>query len=94
MLSEEERAWIKQLIHDAVAEAMQAERKLLETAIGAHERSDDHVAFRVFIAGEKRKQEQWDKIRTSVLGAIIIGVLFWIGSHVIEIAKWVVKNFS
>lgn len=94
MLDEEERAWITKLIQDAVKEAMKAERKLLETAIGMHERGDDHIAFRAFIAREERNREMWEKIKTSVLGAIIIGLLYWVGSHVIDIAVWVVKTFQ
>lgn len=94
MLTKEERAWIEQLIHEAVREGMQAERKLLEAAIGLHEKGDDHIAFRAFIAREERNQEMWHKIKTSVVGALIIGTLYWVGSHAIEIAVWIVKNFQ
>ena len=91
MISEEDRAWIKVLVHEAVTEAMSAERKLVEAAIQAHEDGADHDALRAFVADVDRKRDQWDKIKTSVVGAVIIGILYWVGSHTIDIAAWIVK---
>ena len=94
MMQESDREWIKLLVHEAVSEAMAAERELVRAAVEAHESGADHAAFRTFIDSENRKQEQWDKIKTSVIGAMIIGVLFWVGSHTIDIAAWVLKTFG
>jgi hypothetical protein len=94
MMDESDKAWIKQLIHDSVREAMQAERQLVEVAIESHARSDDHIAFKAFMLDVQRKREMWDKLKVSVLGAVIIGALFWVGSHAIDIAAWMVKNWG
>ena len=94
MIPDEDRAWIKILVHEAVTEAMTAERKLVEAAIKAHEQGPDHDAFRYFIAAEERKQEQWDKIKASVIGGTTLLVLGWVGTHVIEIATWIAKTFG
>jgi hypothetical protein len=92
--TEEDRAWIKLLVHEAVAEAMAAEREMVLTAIDTHTKGEDHAAFRAFIAAEARKTEMWQKIKTSVLGAVIIGVLFWVGDHFLDIVGWVWKTFG
>jgi hypothetical protein len=92
MLTEDERSWISKLIHDAVRESFATERQLVIMAIDQHAHGDDHVAFRAFIADLERKQLRWDKITTSVVGAMIIGVLYWVGSHTIEIAAWIVRS--
>ena len=71
---------------------MKAERQLVEAAIEKHARSDDHIALRAFVLDVQRKKERWDKLTTSVLGAVIIDILFWVGSHAIEFAAWMAKN--
>ena len=91
MISEEDRAWIKLLVHEAVTEAMAAERELVKMAIDTHSKGEDHIAFRAYISDVERKREQWDKIKTSIIGAIAIGGLFWVGSHVVDIAGWITR---
>ena len=94
MIPEEDRAWIKVLVHEAVGEAMAAERKLVEAAIKAHEDGSDHDALRAFVADVERKRDQWDRIKTSVIGGFVLLVLGWVGSHTIDIARWVVQTFG
>ena len=73
---------------------MKSERLLVEAAIDKHVTSDEHVAFRALVDEINQKKKRWDTITTSVLGALIIGVLYWVGSHVIEIASWIIRNFK
>lgn len=83
---------IRELIHIGIKEALEGERMLLEYAISKHENSEEHQAFRAFMIREERKEARYDKIVTSVIGAVVIGTLLWVGTHVIDIASWIVRN--
>lgn len=76
---------IKNLIHESVREAIQSERMLVEAAIDAHSRGEDHVAFKTFLAREKRNAEMWNVAKKSAIGVVTVGTLVWIGNHAIQI---------
>jgi hypothetical protein len=92
MIEALDKEWIRSLVHDIVAQSMETEREIVVIAMREHEKGDDHLAFRAFITDLDRKQARWDKITTSVIGAMIIGVLYWVGSHTIDIASWIVRS--
>lgn len=68
-------------------------KEIVNDAILLHILSDDHRALEVIIAREKRRQDLWDKFKASVVGAMTIGLLFWLGKLVlagfkIKIGTW------
>ncbi len=83
---------IRELIHDAVKEAIEGERLLVETAIDKHARSSDHIAFKLFVKREERRQNRWDVIMNSVVGTVAIGLLYWVGSHVLGFIAYLAKH--
>ena len=40
-----------------------------------HSLSDEHIGLRLLLSREKRRQEIWDKVKASVIGALIVGGL-------------------
>jgi hypothetical protein len=83
---------IRELIHLGIKEALEGERVLLEFAINKHENSEEYQAFRAFMVREANREKRYEKIVTSAIGAIVIGTLLWVGTHVIEIAAWIVRT--
>lgn len=64
---------------------------MIDEAIELHELGDEHQAVKAMIAREVRKREMWDKIVTSVFGALIIGTCFWVGSHALSFVRYLLK---
>ena len=81
---------IRLLIHEAVTEAIKGETLLIQAAIDAHARGEDHIAWKAFMSREKRQQEIWDRVKGSVFGVVILGSLSWVGYAVWHMIKVVV----
>jgi hypothetical protein len=64
----------------------------VNTAIEKHARGEDHIALRAMVKRQVRIQEQWDKFKVSVLGALTIGILFWVGSIVASVLHIKIGN--
>ena len=92
MMGDEDKEWIRELIKSSIHEAITEERRLIDTAIDKHVRSEDHVAMKFFLQREKRNQEIWDKAKGSVLGIIVVGSLYWIGFAVWEFVMSLVRG--
>jgi len=86
----------EQVIRQAIKEALAAERALIEEAIEKHARGADHLALKAMIkheadqaAREEKAQKRWDQVRTTVIGGVVLGLLFWIGSGAMHFIQWV-----
>lgn len=43
---------------------------------------------------ERRRQEQWDKVRASVIGAVLIAIVLSAGSFLYNVGKFVIDAYQ
>lgn len=90
---------VQKFFREAIKEALAAERKLIEDAIDKHARGSDHLALKAMIEHEarqaereERRQKRFDQIRTTVIGGVVLGLLFWIGSGFLQLVSYIWKH--